>query len=100
MISLRRILTRLRGSLYDDEDRRNGFINSTNRKGEKETFPLMSISLAVVVNTNGQFGHPGEISAVAADLKKEIKKVTGVGLCGRPAGSSAGIVPSFFFLFS
>ena len=30
-------------SLYDDEERRQGFIRSTNRKGGKEPFPLMTI---------------------------------------------------------
>lgn len=62
------------GSLYDDDDRRAGCIHSVNRKGDRETFPMMAISLAVVVNTGGQFSHPGEISAVAAEIKKQAKK--------------------------
>lgn len=64
-------------TLYDDVDREAGCIHSTNRKGEKETFPLMTISLAVVVNQEGQFSHPGEISAISAELKKNLKKMDG-----------------------
>jgi len=64
-------------SLYDDEERRQGCIRSVNRKGEQETFPLMSISLAVVPNHAARFTHPGQISSVAADLKKLAKKREG-----------------------
>lgn len=62
------------GSLYDDEDRHNGCIHSVNRAGIAETFPLMTISLAVVANREGHYTHPGEISSVAAELKKQLKK--------------------------
>jgi len=62
------------GSLYDDEDRRQGFIQSKNRQGQDETFPIMSVSLAVAVNRNAHFQHPGQISAVAAEIKKVLKK--------------------------
>ncbi len=64
-------------SLYDDEERRQGCIRSVNRKGEQETFPLMSISLAVVPNYGARFTHPGQISSVAAELKKLAKKRDG-----------------------
>lgn len=61
-------------SLYDDDDRQKGFIVSKNRHGEEETFALMTISLAVVLNHNGRYSHHGEISAVSAELKKQAKK--------------------------
>ncbi len=61
-------------SLYDDLDRKQGYIRSKNRKGEFEIFPLMSISLAVAVNRDGQFNHPGQISTISAELKKVLKK--------------------------
>jgi diguanylate cyclase (GGDEF)-like protein len=64
------------GSLYDDDDRRHGAIRSVNRQGKKQTFPIMTASLAVVVNRDGQLAHPGQISALAAELKKELKKVS------------------------
>jgi diguanylate cyclase (GGDEF)-like protein len=64
-------------TLYDDDDRQRGSIASTNRKGEKETFPLMTISIAVVPNTDGRFTHRGQISTRAAELKKALKKKDG-----------------------
>ncbi|MFP4380277.1 MAG: diguanylate cyclase [Candidatus Sumerlaeia bacterium] len=62
-------------SLYDDEDRNRREIHSVNRKGEKEVFPIMSVSLSVVINHDSRFSHPGEISTIAAELKKELKKL-------------------------
>jgi diguanylate cyclase (GGDEF)-like protein len=70
-------------SLYDDEERRQGCIRSVNRKGEQETFPLMSISLAVVPNYGARFTHPGQISSVAAELKKFGQETRRIELCGR-----------------
>ena len=63
------------GSVYDEEDRRRGYIQGVNRRGETETFPQMTVSLAVVVNRGAQFEHPGEISAIAAEVKKKLKQV-------------------------
>lgn len=63
------------GAMYDEEDRRRGYIQGVDRRGETETFPQMTVSLAVVVNRHGQFEHPGEISEIAAELKKKIKQV-------------------------
>jgi len=65
------------GNFYDEEDRIHGFIESTNRKGEKERFPVISLSIAVVTNEYRPIKHIGEVSAVAAELKKRVKSMEG-----------------------
>ena len=62
-------------SLYEEEDRKKGFIPSKDRKGKKQRFPLMSISIAVVlIDGAGSQKHYGEISETAMQLKKQLKK--------------------------
>lgn len=60
-------------ALYDEEDRRRGFISSVDRKGSKVDVPLMGLAVAVVTNEHKAFKHPGEIAFVAGDLKKWAK---------------------------
>ncbi len=64
-------------TFYDEDDRVRGYIDSTNRKGGKERFPLMTISIAVVTNEKRKIKHHGEASAIAADLKKHAKSIAG-----------------------
>ncbi|WP_018125481.1 diguanylate cyclase domain-containing protein [Desulfovibrio oxyclinae] len=59
---------------YDEEDRKQGFIRSTDRQGNERTFPLMAVSIAVVINTEGRLKHYGEASAIAMALKKKAKE--------------------------
>lgn len=61
---------------YDPEDRKRGYIETANRKGEMERYPILSISIAVIIN-NGEFKHIGEMSRMLADLKKATKAKTG-----------------------
>ncbi len=62
---------------YAEKDRERGHIETTNRRGEVEKFPLLTISIAVVVNNNGKFGHVGELSKMLADLKTATKQKEG-----------------------
>jgi len=62
---------------YDAEDRERGFITVANRRGQIEEFPILTISIAVLQNTNGQFEHIGEMSKMLADLKKATKQMPG-----------------------
>lgn len=63
--------------LYDDEDRKRGYIETIGRTGEKMMFPLVSISIAIVTNEFRDFKNDLEISAVAAELKKKLKTMDG-----------------------
>lgn len=59
---------------YDEEDRARGAIHSIDRQGQAQIFPLMAISIAVVLNRAGRLKHFGEASQIAMNLKKEAKK--------------------------
>ncbi len=62
---------------YKEEDRDRGSITTTNRKGEIEQFPILTISIAVVQNEDGRFKHVGEMSKMLADLKRAVKQKPG-----------------------
>ncbi len=62
---------------YHEEDRERGFIVTKNRRGEIEQFPILTLSIAVLVNDNGKFAHLGELSKMLADLKKATKMKDG-----------------------
>jgi diguanylate cyclase (GGDEF)-like protein len=62
---------------YKKEDVIRGYIVTSNRKGENEKFPLMTLSIAVIVNQKRMFRHLGEISHMIADLKKYTKSLPG-----------------------
>ncbi len=61
---------------YEEDDRNRGQIVTTNRKGEIETYKLMTISVAVLI-ANADFRHLGEMSHMLADLKTYIKSLEG-----------------------
>ncbi len=62
---------------YALEDRDRGYIQTTNRRGMIEKFPLLTMSIAVILNDNGKFSHIGEMSKMLADLKKAAKAKDG-----------------------
>ena len=59
---------------YDADDRERGFIQSVDREGNRRTFPLMAISIAVIFNRGGRLTHYGEASQMAMTLKKKAKE--------------------------
>jgi len=62
---------------YSEEDRLRGTIQTRNRKGEMETFSLLSLSIAVLINHHNTSTHVGEMSHMLADLKKYSKSLKG-----------------------
>jgi diguanylate cyclase (GGDEF)-like protein len=64
-------------NFYNDEDLDQGGIISTGRDGVVRKFPMMSISLAVVLNIEGHYIHYGQASQDATDIKKHIKELEG-----------------------
>ena len=62
-------------SLYEDQDKKSGYITSKDRSGKKQKFPIMSVSIAIVVNENQKLKHYGEVSEIASQLKKQVKKL-------------------------
>jgi len=64
-------------TLFDDKDRIRGYIESKDRQGNPRRFPLVSLSISVIDLKNTAINHPGEASAIAGELKKEVKKIKG-----------------------
>jgi len=62
---------------YDRDDRLKGYIDSVDRRGNKEQFPIMSLSMAVVTNERIPIAHPGDVSRIASELKKQAKAIKG-----------------------
>lgn len=64
-------------TFYDETDRMRRCIETVDRRGNKATFPIMSLSIAVAHNEKRTFTHFGELSAVAAEIKKYVKGMKG-----------------------
>ncbi|MGZ3568253.1 MAG: HAMP domain-containing protein [Thermodesulfobacteriota bacterium] len=54
---------------YDVEDRQRGYIQGETRQGEKVTFPLMTLSIAVVTNQTRRLLNHIQVGEIAAELK-------------------------------
>ncbi len=63
--------------LYDEEDRARGSILGKNRQGDKQVFPLASISIAVVTNSKRTLKSHVEYGEIAAELKECVKAMPG-----------------------
>ncbi|MDR7867415.1 MAG: GGDEF domain-containing protein [Sporomusaceae bacterium] len=64
-------------ALYSPEDLARGFITVPNRKGQDENFPLTTVSIAVVDNTERRFINYLELGEIAAQLKRRAKAIEG-----------------------
>jgi diguanylate cyclase (GGDEF)-like protein len=64
---------------YTIKDKVNGYILGKTRQGKEIKFPIMSISIAVVVVSNKEKKHIShiEIGEIAAELKEHAKKIPG-----------------------
>ena len=62
---------------YKKEDVLRGYIVTTNRRGKNEKYPIMTLSIAVIVNQKSMFKHVGEISRMIMDLKCYTKTLPG-----------------------
>ena len=58
---------------YDETDRKNGYILGKTRQGIEMTFPIMTISIAIVTNEQRVLSGPIQASEIAAELKDYAK---------------------------
>lgn len=65
------------GAYYSEADRKAGYIESVDRRGNTGRFPLTSISVAVVTNHHRKIESIGEVAKIAAELKKYVKSIEG-----------------------
>ncbi|MEW6008340.1 MAG: response regulator [Candidatus Omnitrophota bacterium] len=64
-------------SFYNEEDRKVGFIVSTDRQGREQKFPILSISIGIVTNETRKLEHIAQIGEIEAELKKYLKSLSG-----------------------
>jgi diguanylate cyclase (GGDEF)-like protein len=66
------------GSLYDDVDRRRGFVTViSSRQGGVTDFDIMSITIAIVTNVHHEITHSAQVSDMAKEVKKRGKAMKG-----------------------
>jgi diguanylate cyclase (GGDEF)-like protein len=64
-------------SFYDNTDKERGFIEAYDRQKKIQRFPVMSLSIAVISDTNKKISHYGQISEIASGLKSLAKEKQG-----------------------
>lgn len=62
---------------YSAEDNSRGAIDGVDRYGVQRVFPFISISIAVLVCSKGDYDTAAEIATAAAQLKDHVKKAPG-----------------------
>ena len=63
--------------LYDPEDRARGHIVVTNRRGEVQEFPFLTISVGIATTARRTFQHFAEAVAIATEMKAFTKSKEG-----------------------
>jgi diguanylate cyclase (GGDEF)-like protein len=64
-------------AFYDDEDRARGYIEVTNRRGELQRFPPLTVSIGIASTEKRGFQHYAEAVAVATEMKQFTKGASG-----------------------
>lgn len=64
-------------AMYNQTDRDKGFITTSSRQGEIINYPIMSISLGIVSNTERELISHIQVAEIAAELKRKAKSLTG-----------------------
>lgn len=62
---------------YDPEDRARGYVEVENRRYQIERFPLLSVTIALVLTDQYSIDHIAKLNDVVADLKKRGKQIPG-----------------------
>ncbi|HEV7179675.1 MAG TPA: response regulator [Candidatus Baltobacteraceae bacterium] len=64
-------------SLYSAKDLRAGYIETRDRRGTLNRFPVMTLSIAVVGNDHRQLTNYAQVGEAAAELKRYAKSIAG-----------------------
>lgn len=62
---------------YNEAAREKGYIEGEDRKGNRVRFPIMALGIAIVSTDYRDLYHPSQVAAVAAEVKKFVKTLTG-----------------------
>jgi diguanylate cyclase (GGDEF)-like protein len=63
--------------LYSPKDLRAGYIETRDRRGAINRFPVMSLSIALISNDRGQLTNYAQVGETAAELKRYAKSIAG-----------------------
>jgi diguanylate cyclase (GGDEF)-like protein len=63
--------------LYDPQDRDRGYIEVTNRRGELQRFPILTLSIGVATTAKRRFDHYAQAVAIATEMKQFTKAASG-----------------------
>jgi diguanylate cyclase (GGDEF)-like protein len=64
-------------ALYSPKDLRAGYIETRDRRGMLNRFPIMTLSIAIVSNDRGQLMSYAQVGEAAAELKRYAKSIAG-----------------------
>jgi len=62
---------------YDTADALQGYIEVTDRRGERHAFPVCSLSMGVAATTRKAIASEWEASSVASEMKEVAKRTPG-----------------------
>jgi GGDEF domain-containing protein/CHASE3 domain sensor protein len=62
---------------YTEKDREQGFFIGKDRKGDRQKFPLISVTIAIVTDDGARFLNPLAMAEAAAQLKEYAKTLPG-----------------------
>jgi GGDEF domain-containing protein/CHASE3 domain sensor protein len=62
---------------YTEEDRKQGFFIGKDRKGVRQKFPMISVTIAIVTEDGARFQNPLAMAETAAELKEYAKTLPG-----------------------
>jgi diguanylate cyclase (GGDEF)-like protein len=62
---------------YSPEDRQRGYVETTDRQGEKRRVPIISLGVAVVTNEHRRLEDPIQVAQIAAEVKRYLKTLPG-----------------------
>lgn len=63
-------------SLYEPEDAARGYVEAEDRQGNRQRFPLLSVSIGIATTDARSFAHRAEVVQVATELKNHAKRAT------------------------
>jgi diguanylate cyclase (GGDEF)-like protein len=63
--------------LYNEQDLRQGYIETRDRRGTLNRYPIMSLSIAIISNDRRKLENYAQIGEAAAELKRYAKSIAG-----------------------
>lgn len=64
-------------TVYDEEDRARGYIETLSRRGELQRFPIVALSIGIATTERRTYSHYAEAVAIATEMKTFTKKTNG-----------------------